>query len=334
VVHADAVAQPAADLLAVGAVEPHAVEGGLQRGLFLLRAYVEAHQALRGLAGGALREIHEVDGGAFVLKQRGDALGEGRLGVLEFQRHGPAVAAHGDARGAGDAGHFLFEKLRGAQRGRHEQEPRARHREERHLPRVAALGIGVVVKLIHDHHAHIALGAAVQGDVGEDLGGAAEDARLRIHARIARHHAHVLGAEIAAEREELLVDEGLDRAGVDRALAGAEGLEMVGGGDEGFAGTGGGVEDDVVPGEEFEDGLLLLRVELQPALGGDGEKAVEHGVRVRRAGQGRERGGGTWSGRHPPHKEGRGGARQGEARRGEDSRQPWHETGVGVGFAP
>jgi hypothetical protein len=52
----------------------------------------------------------------------------------------------------------------------------------------------------------------------------------------------------------------------------AEGFELEG--DEGFPGAGGSVEDDVVAGEEFEDGFFLVVV----GLGVSGREVVEKGV--------------------------------------------------------
>jgi hypothetical protein len=49
---------------------------------------------------------------------------------------------------------------------------------------------------------------------------------------------------------------------------------LEGEGDERFPGAGGGVEDDVVAGEEFEDGFLLVVV----GLGVGGGEVVEEGV--------------------------------------------------------
>ena len=57
-----------------------------------------------------------------------------------------------------------------------------------------------------------------------------------------------------------IIGERLDRDGVEGSAALAEGLELEGEGDQRFPGSGGGVEDDVVAGEEFEDGLLLMVV--------------------------------------------------------------------------
>ena len=50
-------------------------------------------------------------------------------------------------------------------------------------------------------------------------------------------------------------------------------------GDQRFAGTSGGVEDDVVAGEEFEDGFFLVVVELDFSIREVVEKGVEDVVR-------------------------------------------------------
>ena len=51
--------------------------------------------------------------------------------------------------------------------------------------------------------------------------------------------------------------------GVDRADAAGQGEVVGGDGDQGLAGPGGGGQHDVVAGDEFEDRLVLRRVELQ-----------------------------------------------------------------------
>ena len=80
--------------------------------------------------------------------------------------------------------------------------------------------------------------------------------------------------KIVAQREEFLVGQRLDRDGVIRTAALAEGLELERERDQRFAGAGGGVEDDVVAGEEFENGLFLM------VVGFDfrGAEVVEEGV--------------------------------------------------------
>src|SRR5690606_96681 len=95
----------------------------------------------------------------------------------------------------------------------------------------------------------------------------------------------VLGAELAAEREELFVDQRLDRTGVNRAFAGAERLVEQRRGDERFSRAGGRIQDDITTGVEFEDGLLLLRVGFEAALGERLEKPVHDRVGAGPAGE-------------------------------------------------
>jgi hypothetical protein len=81
-----------------------------------------------------------------------------------------------------------------------------------------------------------------------------------------------------AQGHELLVDQRLDRAGVDRPPALGEGLEVQCGGHERFARPRGGVEDDVPVLEQLEDGRFLGRVELEPPALGVFEKTSEQRV--------------------------------------------------------
>ena len=114
----------------------------------------------------------------------------------------------------------------------------------------------------------LACGAFAQGDVGEDLRGAAEDRRVAVDRGVAGAQADVVRAELAAQRQPLLVHQRLDRAGVDGALALGDGLEMQRRGHQRFARAGGRVEDDVLLLEQLQDGRFLRRIERQPlALG-------------------------------------------------------------------
>ncbi len=116
--------------------------------------------------------------------------------------------------------------------------------------------------------------AIAEGDVGENFRSAADDRGVVVDGGVAGDHADVFRAEDVAEGEEFLVGERLDRDGVVGAAALAEGFELEREGDEGFPGAGGGVEDDVVAGEEFEDGFFLVVV----GLGAGGSEVVEEGV--------------------------------------------------------
>ena len=65
-----------------------------------------------------------------------------------------------------------------------------------------------------------------QRDVGEDLGGAADDGRVVVDGGVAGDHADVFRAEHVAEGEEFFVGERFDWDGVIRAATLAEGLEL------------------------------------------------------------------------------------------------------------
>ena len=101
------------------------------------------------------------------------------------------------------------------------------------------------MKFIHDHLAHPGGRAFAQGNVGEDFGGAAQDGRVVVDGGVAGAQADVVRAKITAKSHEFLIHQGLDGAGIDRAFALGNGLEMEGGGHEGFPGAGGGVKDDI-----------------------------------------------------------------------------------------
>ena len=122
--------------------------------------------------------------------------------------------------------------------------------------------------------------ALAQGDVGEHLGGAADDRRLRVDGGVAGQHPDVVGAEDRDQREELLRDQRLDRGGVERPLAAGQGREVRAGGDQALAGAGRGAEDDVRAGDDLDQRLLLRRVEAQALLLGPGPERLEQRVGV------------------------------------------------------
>jgi hypothetical protein len=123
------------------------------------------------------------------------------------------------------------------------------------------------MELIHDNLPDGGLGAFAQGDVGQDFRRAAENGGVTVDRGVARAEADVIRAELAAERHEFLIDKRLDRAGVNRAPALGEGLEVQRGGHERFARPGGGVEDDIFLLEQLQDGRFLRGIELElPSL--------------------------------------------------------------------
>ena len=162
-----------------------------------------------------------------------------------------------------ERGERALERRGVAERRRHQQEARLRQGEERHLPGDAAIAVGVVVELVHDDVVDVGVRALAQRDVGEDLGGAAEDRRVAVHRGVAGRQADVLRPELAAQVHPLLVHQRLDRTGVDGALAARERREEHRRGHQRLARAGRRVQDDVLAVEEREDRLFLGRVERQ-----------------------------------------------------------------------
>ncbi len=155
-----------------------------------------------------------------------------------------------------------------------------RQLEQRHLPGPAAVGLGVEVELVHHHLADVGLGTLAQRDVGQHLGGAADDRRLGVDRGVAGQHADVLGAEDVDQREELLRDQRLDRRGVERAPPLGQRREVRAGGDQALPGAGRRGEDHVGAADQLDQRLLLRRVERQPLLADPGLEDVEQRVGV------------------------------------------------------
>ncbi len=66
-----------------------------------------------------------------------------------------------------------------AEGGGHQEESRLRQGEKGHLPGDPSIPVRVPVELVHHHVVHRRVLAVAKRDVGEDLGGAAEDRALR-----------------------------------------------------------------------------------------------------------------------------------------------------------
>ena len=281
VMQADAMPQPFLDLSAVWAGEFEAFDRAGDGGLFLARADVDAREILRALRRFKLSEMDDVHRRLAFCGQAFERLGQRQFRVGMLQRDRPVRGGHGGGRALVQLRQFFLEERRLAQRGGHEQETRLRHREQRNLPRAAALPVRVIVELVHHDILHVRLRAFAERDVREDLRRATEDGRVAIHRGVAGAEADVVRTEFAAEREPLLVHERLDRAGVNRAFALRDGFEMQRGGDERFAGAGGRVEDDVLVLEELEHRRLLRGIELELAALDVFEEAPEEGVVAR-----------------------------------------------------
>ena len=214
-----------------------------------------------------LREVHDVDRRVLGLDellerllQRGERPGEG-------QRHRPLGVV--DDRGlatvaAGQVGGQLGDVAEG---GRHQHELRLRQLDQRHLPGPAAVGLGIEVELVHHDQPDVGGGALAQCDVGEHLGGAADDRGVGVDRGVAGQHADVVGAEDLAQVEELLAHQRLDRRGVERHPVVGQRRLVRGDRHQRLARARRGREHDVVAGQDLEHRLVLVRVELEAARG-------------------------------------------------------------------
>jgi hypothetical protein len=190
----------------------------------------------------------------------------------------PHVRLHRHRRTPVQLRQLLLEKLRVAERRGHQEKPGLRQREQRHLPRHAAVAVGIPMELVHDYVVQVGVRALAQRDVRQDLRRAAKDRRVAVHRGVTGGQAHVVRAELPAEGQPLLVHQRLDRAGVDRAPALGDALEMQRRRHQRFARAGRCVEDHVLLLEQPQDRLLLRRVEREPLARGIFEKAPEQHI--------------------------------------------------------
>src|SRR6185437_12051302 len=93
-------------------------------------------------------------------------------------------------------------------------------------------------------------------------------------------HPDVSGAEVFAQREELLRHQGLDRRRVNGGLALAHRLEVQPERDEGLPRARGRRQDHVLAAEQLEQRFLLRGIERQPLLRDALEKRIEDDVAV------------------------------------------------------
>ena len=116
------------------------------------------------------------------------------------------------------------------------------------------------MKLVDDHDVDVGVGSFTKCHVGKDLGGAADDGSAGVHRSVAGNHANGVGAEVFAQRKELLADECLNRCGVETAPSTSKTSEMGSGRNKRLTRTCGGRQDHIVASEKFEDRFLLRRV--------------------------------------------------------------------------
>ena len=258
-VDADAGPQQTLQDLAERGGELRALDGFRDRGALLLAGHARAGQRVGGLQRGILREMHHVNRRLALAERQFHRLLQRVECVFVRQRHGTWRIGDDIHVGVRHVLKLVGDCVDIAQRRAHQQELRIRQRKQRHLPSPAALGIAVIVELVHRHAADIGVAALAQRLIGEDLRGAADDRRIRVDMRVAGDHADVLAAENFNQVEELLRHQSLDRSRVIGTAARAQRGEMHAERHQRLARTGRSVQNDMVAGQQIHDGLLLMR---------------------------------------------------------------------------
>ena len=233
--------------------------------LLLLRRDGHREQGVRLLKGRLLREVHDVDRGLLGLHELLHRLLNRGGGVVEVQGDGALGMSHQVALATGQRRHFLLEAGRVAQGRAHQQELRLRKLQQGKLPRPTALRVRVEVELVHNDLAEVRIFTLAQGNIGENLRGAADNGRLRVDGGVAGNHAHVLGTKNIDQVEELLRHQRLNGGGVVGALTGRQAREVRGNSHSGLTRTGRGCQHHVMAGGDAQDGLVLGGVERHAA---------------------------------------------------------------------
>ena len=150
-VKGDAVLEPLADLRAVGAGKLETLNRTPDGILLLAGAHVDAGEVLGALGGFELGEVDDIDGSLALRHQAFERGGQRQLGVGIVQRHRPVLGSDGDRWAPVQTCERLLEEGGVAERGGHQEVARLRQRQQRYLPGDAAVAVGVVVELVHDH---------------------------------------------------------------------------------------------------------------------------------------------------------------------------------------
>ena len=146
------------------------------------------------------------------------------------------------------------------------------------------------MELVHDDLADVGRRPVAQGDVGQHLGGAADDRSSGVDRGVAGHHADIGGPEGGAQVEELLRHQRLHRGGVETARrtpilgdwgsSRREGDEMSARRHQALPRPGRGAHDHVGARHHLDQRLLLRRVHRQPPTLHPHGEGVEQAVRV------------------------------------------------------
>jgi len=243
-------------------------------------------QRLGPLDCGGLGGVDDVDRRLGVAQQQFDGLLDWARGPVVLQRNRTDGAADHAGGAPGAPGERACEVADITERRRHDDELRLRQLNEGHLPGPPTVGVGDEVELVHHHLVDPGRPSLAEGEVRQDLRCAAHDRRVRVHCRIAGDHPDPCGAEDLAQGEELLAHERLYGSGVVTAAAGGEAREVGGGRDQGLAGAGRRGDDRVGPGQDVDDGLVLVGIQFEPVGGRPVENGGVQRVRIGRAGVG------------------------------------------------
>ena len=155
-----------------------------------------------------------------------DGLVERRQRPAVGERDGAGRPADHGRLAAGAPGQVIGQCRHVPKGRRHDHELRLGEFHQRNLPRPAAFRFGEEVELVHHHLPGIGAAPLPQRQVGQDLGGAADDGGVGVDRGIPRDHSDPLGPERFAQGEELLVHEGLDGGGVPGAATLRQGREV------------------------------------------------------------------------------------------------------------
>ena len=234
-VQTDAVLEPFANVRTVGAAEFESFERIAYRSFFLPSANVDAGKILRALPGFQLGEMHHIDRRFAIGYERFQSGGQRQFGIGIVQWDGPLPGRDGHTGPPIQPRQRLFKEGRVAQSGRHQQKTRLRQSQQWHLPRHPPLAIGVVMELINDDLLHVCFGPFAQCDIRQDFCRATKDRRIAIDRGISGAEAYVLRAELTAQRQPFFIHERFDRAGINRAFALSQSLEMETGRDQRFS---------------------------------------------------------------------------------------------------
>ena len=290
VVDADSMAHQAAQGAAESGGEAKAPDLLGDGALLLAGADIQAHQCLRTFQGPCLRGMDDVDRSLALVQQDLDRLMDRRGHIFELQRHRPFPTGDHRRWAPGASGEIGGDARGVPEGGRHEQELRAGQFDERHLPGPAAVAVAVVVELVHADQPHIGVGAFPQCEVGQHLGGCTDDRGIGVDGRVTGQHPHPVGTEQIAQVEELLGHQRLDRCGVEGTAPLPKSEQRRPDSDQALPGSGRGTDDRVRSRGQFEQRVLLRRIQRSTALRGPGRELFQQFLRLPRGQQIRQTG--------------------------------------------